>query len=57
MDSKKRRTFRAYFGGKVSSLLTKAQQKILKRSKGKFYHLLEREGIDLSKEELKYIKN
>jgi hypothetical protein len=37
--------------------LTRTQQKILKRSKGKFYHLLEREGIDLDKEELKYIKN
>jgi len=57
-DSKKRRTFRAYFGGKVSSLLTKTQQKSLKSGEGKLYYILKREGIDLDKEGLSdYIKN
>jgi len=53
-DSKKRRTFRDYFGGSMP--ITKTQQKILKKGKGKLYHILEREGIDLSKEGLEYIK-
>jgi len=57
-DSKKRRTFRAYFGGKVSSPLTKTQQKSLKSGEGKLYHILKREGINLDKEGLSdYIKN
>ncbi|CAI2162216.1 17145_t:CDS:2 [Funneliformis geosporum] len=44
-DSKKRRTFRAYFGGKVSSLLTKTQQKELEESK--LHDILRKRGINL----------
>jgi hypothetical protein len=44
-DDKKRRTFRAYFGGKVSSLLTRTQLKELKRSEGD--KLLKSKGINL----------
>jgi hypothetical protein len=55
-DSKKRRTFRAYFGGNMP--LTRTQQTSLKKGDGKLYHILKREGIDLDKEGLSdYIKN
>ena len=52
-DSKKRRTFRAYFGGKVSlplSPLTKTQQKHLEKSE--LHNMLEKKGIDLAEDGL-----
>lgn len=49
-DSRKRRTFRAYFGGKVSSLLTKTQQKHLEKSE--LHDMLEKKGIDLTEDGL-----
>jgi len=49
-DSKKRRTFRAYFGGKVSSPLTKTQQSQLE--KDEFRTLLEKKGINLDEDGL-----
>ena len=49
-DSKKRRTFRAYFGGKVSSLLTKTQQKNLEKSE--LHIMLEKRGINLNEDKL-----
>lgn len=49
-DSKKRRTFRAYFGGKVSSpLLTKTQQKQIKVRR--LSELLKKKGVDLDDED------
>ena len=49
-DSKKRRTFRTYFGGKVSSPLTKNQQKQL--AQDEFRTILEKKGIDLNEDGL-----
>ena len=49
-DSKKRRTFRAYFGGKVSSPLTKTQQSQLE--KDEFRTRLEKKGINLDEDGL-----
>jgi hypothetical protein len=49
-DSKKRRTFRAYFGGKVSSLLTKTQQQELERDE--LTERLRKKGIDLNEDGL-----
>ncbi|KLL04877.1 MAG: hypothetical protein MRERV_1c052 [Mycoplasmataceae bacterium RV_VA103A] len=52
-DSKKRRTFRDYFGGSLP--LTRTQQKKLqnlKRGEGKLYHILKRKGINLDEEGL-----
>ena len=46
--SKKRRTFRAYFGGKVG-LLTRTQQKQLEQSE--LHHILKKK-IDLDKDGL-----
>jgi len=55
-DSKKRRTFRAYFGGKVSSPLTKAQQRQLEQDE--FRTRLEQKGIDLQEDGLgDYLEN
>jgi len=54
-DSKKRRTFRAYFGGKTA-LLTKTQQKQLERNE--LYNMLEQKGINLSEDGLgDYLEN
>ncbi|CAG8459709.1 6982_t:CDS:2, partial [Racocetra persica] len=53
-DSKKRRTFRDYFGGSLP--LTRTQQKKLqnlKRGEGKLYHILKRKGINLDEEGLR----
>ena len=48
-DSKKRRTFRAYFGGGKTALLTKTQQKQIKvRS---LSELLRKKGLDLDDED------
>jgi hypothetical protein len=49
-DGKKRPTFRKYFGGKVSSLITKTQQKDLEKSK--VHEILEKKGIDLNEDGL-----
>ena len=55
-DSKKRQTFRKYFGGKVSSLLTKTQQKHLEKSE--LHNILEKKGIDLNEDGLgDYLEN
>jgi hypothetical protein len=55
-DSKKRKTFRAYFGGKVSSPLTKTQQEQLE--KDEFRTLLEKKGFDLNEDGLgDYLEN
>jgi len=48
-DSKKRRTFRAYFGGKVSSPLTKTQQNQLKKVNDELRDSLKKKGINLVK--------
>jgi hypothetical protein len=48
-DSKKRRTFRAYFGGKTA-LLTKTQQKELENSE--LHNILKKKGIDLTEDGL-----
>ena len=48
-DSKKRQTFRAYFGGKVGPL-TRTQQKELARSE--LHNMLRRKGINLDEDEL-----
>jgi len=49
-DSKKRRTFRAYFGGKVSSPLTKTQKNHLEKSE--LHNILEKKGINLAEDGL-----
>lgn len=49
-DSKKKPTFRKYFGGKISSPLTKIQQKDLEKSK--LHDILEKRGIDLNEDGL-----
>ena len=49
-DSKKRRTFRDYFGGNFP--LTRTQQKLLKKGEGKLHDILRSKGIDLDKEGL-----
>jgi len=49
-DSKKRRTFRKYFGGKVSSLLTKTQLKQLKKNGVGIRSQLKEKGIDLDED-------
>jgi hypothetical protein len=49
-DSKKRRTFRKYFGGKVSSPLTKTQQRQLE--KNELHNILEKKGVDLAEDGL-----
>ena len=55
-DSKKRRTFRAYFGGKVSLPLTKIQQRQLE--KDEFRTRLEKKGINLDEDGLgDYLEN
>ena len=55
-DSKKRRTFRTYFGGKVSSPLTKTQQKQLE--KNELHNMLEQKGINLQEDGLgDYLEN
>lgn len=55
-DSKKRRTFRAYFGGKASSPLTKTQQRQL--AQDEFRTRLEQKGIDLNEDGLDdYLEN
>ncbi|CAG8676365.1 10184_t:CDS:2, partial [Ambispora gerdemannii] len=48
--SKKRRTFRTYFGGKVSSPLTKTQQKQLE--KNELHNMLEQKGVNLAEDGL-----
>ena len=50
MDSKKRKTFRAYFGGKVSSLLTKTQRQELERDE--LTERLRKKGINLAEDGL-----
>ena len=49
-DSKKRRTFRKYFGGNKTSLLTKTQQKHLEKSE--LHNILEKKGINLAEDGL-----
>jgi hypothetical protein len=49
-ESKKRRTFRDYFGGNIP--ITSTQQKKLAMGEGKLYHVLKKQGIDLDKEGL-----
>jgi len=48
-DSKKRRTFRTYFGGKAG-LLTRTQQKELERSE--LHRRLRKKGINLDEDKL-----
>jgi hypothetical protein len=56
IESKKRRTFRAYFGGKISSPLTKTQQRQL--TQDEFRTRLEQKGIGLNEEGLSdYLEN
>ena len=55
-DSKKRRTFRAYFGGSKTALLTKTQQKQLEGNE--LHNMLEQKGINLSEDGLgDYLEN
>ena len=58
-DSKKRRTFRAYFGGKVSSsLLTKDQHQQLAKVNDELRDSLKKKGINLVKgEAVNYLEN
>lgn len=49
-DSKKRKTFRAYFGGKVSSSLTKTQRQELERDE--LTERLRKKGINLAEDGL-----
>ena len=49
-ESKKRRTFRDYFGGNVP--LTRTQQQQLAMGESKLYSVLKNKGIDLDKEGL-----
>ena len=49
-ESKKRRTFRDYFGGNVP--LTRTQQQQLAMGESKLYSVLKSKGIDLDKEGL-----
>jgi len=49
-DSRKRKTFRAYFGGKVSSPLTKTQRQELERDE--LTERLRKKGINLAEDGL-----
>jgi len=56
MDIKKRKTFRAYFGGKVSSLLTETQRQELE--KDELTERLRKKGINLAEDGLgDYLEN
>ena len=55
-ESKKRRTFRDYFGGKVSLPLTKTQQEQLEQDE--FRIMLEKKGFNLTEDGLgDYLEN
>jgi len=55
-DSKKRRTFRTYFGGKDKLILNKCQQKQLESSE--LHNILRKKGINLAEDGLgDYLEN